>query len=151
MSIPGSPIRRVSESERKIAPEKEKNTMKFLCIFKPSKGEGVPPNQEEMATMGKFIEESFKNGHLIATEGCLPTALGARVRLKDGKFTVTDGPFAEAKEVIGGFALMRFDSKQEAIEYTKKFLQIAGEGESELRQIYEAAAGPMAKQWEQKA
>lgn len=125
--------------------------MKFLCIFKPGKPEGAPPTQEEMATMGKFIEESFKNGHLIATEGCLPTALGARVRLKDGKFTVTDGPFTESKEVIGGFALMQFDSKQEAIEYTKKFLHIAGEGESELRQIYEATAGPMADQWKKKA
>ena len=125
--------------------------MKYLCIFKPGKPEGVPPTQEEMARMGKFIQESFQSGHLIATEGCLPTALGARVRLKDGKFIVTDGPFTEAKEVIGGFALMQFGSKQEAIEYTKKFLEIAGEGESELRQIYEAAAGPMAEQWKHKA
>lgn len=125
--------------------------MKFLCIFKPGKPEGSPPSQDEMARMGKFIEESFQSGHLIATEGCLPTSLGARVRLKDGKFTVTDGPFAEAKEVIGGFALMQFASKQEAIEYTKKFLQIAGDGESELRQIYEATAGPMAEQCRHKA
>jgi len=125
--------------------------MRFLCIYTPSKGEGVPPTQQEMATMGQFIEGSFKNGHLIATEGCLPTALGARIRLKDGKFSVTDGPFTESKEVIGGFALMQFASKQEAIEYTKKFLQIAGDGETELRQIYEASAGAMAKQWEQKA
>ena len=124
--------------------------MRFLCIYTPSKREGVPPTQEEMAAMGQFIEESFQNGRLIATEGCLPTALGARVRMKDGKFTVTDGPFTESKEVIGGFALMQFDSKQEAIEYTKKFLKIAGDGETELRQIYEAAAGPMAKQWEQR-
>ena len=112
--------------------------MKFLCIYKPSKPEGTPPTQEEMAEMGKFIEESFKSGVLIATEGCLPSALGARVRLSGGKFTVTDGPFTEAKEVVGGFALMRAGSKQEMIDLTKRFLAIAGDGETEIRQVYEA-------------
>jgi|SRR5580698_6216025 hypothetical protein len=112
--------------------------MKFLCIYKPSKPEGTPPTQQEMAEMGKFVEESFKSGVLIATEGCLPSALGARVRLSGGKFTVTDGPFTEAKEVVGGFALMRAESKPEMIELTKRFLAIAGDGETEIRQVYEA-------------
>jgi hypothetical protein len=112
--------------------------MKFLCIYKPSKPEGTPPTQQEMAEMGKFIEESFKSGVLIATEGCLPSALGARVRLSGGKFSVTDGPFTEAKEVVGGFALMRAGSKQEMIDLTKRFLAIAGDGETEIRQVYEA-------------
>lgn len=112
--------------------------MKFLCIYKPSKPEGTPPTQQEMAEMGKFIEESFKSGVLIATEGCLPSALGARVRLSGGKFSVTDGPFTEAKEIVGGFALMRAGSKQEMIELTKRFLDIAGDGETEIRQVYEA-------------
>jgi len=87
--------------------------------------------------MGKLIQEGMKSGWLLSTEGCLPSALGARVRRAGGNFTVTDGPFTESKEVVGGFALIRAGSKQEAIEYTKRFLEVAGDGESEIRQIYE--------------
>jgi len=90
-----------------------------------------------MATMGKLVEEGFKAGWLLATEGCLPTALGARVRRSNGKLAVTDGPFTEAKEVVGGFAILKANSKQEAIELTRKFLAVAGDGECELRQLYE--------------
>jgi len=85
--------------------------MKFLCIYKPAKPEGTPPNQKEMEEMGKLIEEGMKSGWLLSTEGCLPSALGARVRLSNGKITVTDGPFTEAKEIIGGFALIQAKSK----------------------------------------
>jgi hypothetical protein len=112
--------------------------MRFLCVYKPSTPEGVPPTEQKMAEMGKFIEESMKSGALLATEGCLPSALGARVRVSGGKFMVTDGPFAETKELIGGFALIRAGSKQEAIEFTKAFLKVAGDGETEIRQVYEA-------------
>jgi hypothetical protein len=111
--------------------------MRFLCLYKPGKPER-PPTQEEMAEMGKLIEESMKAGWLIATEGCLPSAAGARVRLSDGKFIVTDGPFSETKEVVGGFAIIQASSKQEAIEHTQYFLQAAGGGETEIRQLYEA-------------
>ena len=112
--------------------------MRFLCVYKPSKPEGVPATQQEMAEMGKLIEEFTKSGALLATEGCLPSALGARVRLSGGKITVTDGPFTEAKELIGGFAMIQAKSKQEAIELAKRFLKVAGEGESEIRQVYDA-------------
>lgn len=95
--------------------------------------------------MGKLIDEAMKAGWLISTEGCLPTATGARVRLSDGKFVVTDGPFAETKEVVGGFAIIQASSKQEAIELTKHFLEVAGGGESEIRQLYEAPASASAK------
>ena len=91
--------------------------------------------------MGKLIEEATSAGWLIATEGCMPTAAGARVRLADGKFLVTDGPFAETKEVVGGFAIIQASSKQKAIELTKHFLEVAGGGETEIRQLYEAPAG----------
>jgi hypothetical protein len=111
--------------------------MKYLCIYKPAKAEGVPPTPEEMARMGALIEEGLKSGELIATEGCLPSALGAKVRRTDGKFTVTDGPFTEAKEVIGGFALINANSKAEAIESAKNFMNVAGDGEVEVRQVYE--------------
>jgi hypothetical protein len=111
--------------------------MKFLSIYKTAE-RSVPPSQEEMARMGKLVEDGMKAGFLLATEGCLPTALGARVRMSGGKLTVTDGPFAEAKEVVGGFALLRANSKEEALEMVKNFLQVAGDGECELRQLYEA-------------
>ena len=117
--------------------------MRFLCIYKPGKPE-QPPTQEEMARMGKLIEDAMKAGWLITTEGCLPTSLGARVRLSDERFTVTDGPFTESKELIGGFAIIQASSKQEAIEHTKYFLQKAGGGETEIRQLYEAPAATSA-------
>jgi hypothetical protein len=112
--------------------------MKFLCLYKPSKPEGTPPTQREMDEMGKLIEEGMKSGSLLATEGCLPSAKGARVRLSGGKYTVTDGPFTESKELVAGFALIRAKSKEDAIEQTKNFLKVAGDGETEIRQIFDA-------------
>jgi hypothetical protein len=129
-----APIREIG-----VADDERRSTMKFLCIYKPGRPEGAPPSQDEMARMGKLIEDGFKSGWLLATEGCLPSALGARVRRSGGNITVKDGPFTESKEIIGGFALIRANSKAEAIELTKRFLDVAGDGESEIRQIYEAA------------
>ena len=94
--------------------------------------------------MGKLVEEGMKAGWLVATVGCLPSALGARVRATNGKVSVTDGPFTESKEVVGGFAILRANSKEEAIQLAKDFLQVVGDGECELRQIYEADAGAAA-------
>jgi hypothetical protein len=91
-----------------------------------------------MAEMGAFIEELTTSGALLATEGCQPSSKGARVRLSKGKLTVTDGPFAETKELIGGFAIIQAKSKEEAIELTKRFLKVAGDGESEIRLLHEA-------------
>ena len=114
--------------------------MKFLSIYK-SVERNTPPSAEEMANMGKLVEEGMKAGWLLATEGCLPSALGARVRRSSGKINVTDGPFTESKEVVGGFAILKANSKQEAIQLAKDFLNVVGEGECELRQIYEQDAG----------
>jgi hypothetical protein len=114
--------------------------MRFLCMYKSSKPEGTPPTQQEMAEMGQLIEESMKSGVLLATEGCLPSAAGARIRLAGKKFSVTDGPFTEAKEQIGGFALIQATSKQEAIEFIKNFMKVAGDGETEIRQVFEEPA-----------
>src|SRR6201981_3240142 len=99
--------------------------MRFLSIYKAVE-RNTPPSPEEMASMGKLIEEGMKAGWLIATEGCLPSALGARVSVSNGKFTVTDGPFTEAKEVVGGFAILNADSKEEAVKLAKTFLQHVG-------------------------
>ena len=115
--------------------------MRFLSVYK-SVERGVPPTPEEMARMGKLIEEGMKSGSLLATEGCLPSKLGARVRLSKGKVTATDGPFTEAKEVIGGLAILQANSKEEAIELVKEFLHVAGDGECELRQLYESGSTP---------
>ena len=111
--------------------------MRFLSIYTHAE-RTTPPTAEEMATMGKLVEEGMKAGWLLATEGCLPTALGARVRRSNGKLSVTDGPFTEAKEVVGGFAILKANSKQEAIELARQFLKVAGDGECELRQLCEA-------------
>ncbi len=110
--------------------------MKFLSIYR-SPERNTPPSQEEMAKMGKLVEEGLKSGRLLATEGCMPSVTGARIRFTDGKTTVTDGPFTESKEVVGGFAIIRANSKQEAVEYVKEFLNVVGQGECELRQVFE--------------
>jgi hypothetical protein len=114
--------------------------MRFLSIYKTVE-RSTPPTPEEMMAMGKLIEEGMRAGWLLATEGCLPTALGARVRRSEGKVTVLDGPFAETKEVVGGFAVLKANSKEEAIELAKTFLGHVGQGECELRQLYEANCG----------
>jgi hypothetical protein len=114
--------------------------MRFLSIYK-SPERNTPPTPEEMASMGKMVEDWMKSGKLLATEGCMPTALGARVRVANGKFSVSDGPFTEAKEVVGGFAILSAPSKEAAVGYAQEFLQVMGQGECELRQLYEAPGG----------
>ncbi len=123
--------------------------MKFLSLYK-SVERNTPPTPEEMASMGKLIEEGMKKGWLVATEGCLPSALGARVRRSGEKVTVTDGPFTESKEVIGGFAILNAKSKEEAIQLAKDFLKVVGEGECEIRQVYEAGTADFQPCYEEK-
>ena len=110
--------------------------MRFLSIYKTVE-RNTPPSQEHMDQMGRLIEDTMRSGHLVSTEGCLPSALGMRVRLSDGKFSVTDGPFTEAKELVGGFAILNAGSKQEALDLVRRFLNVVGEGECEIRQLYE--------------
>lgn len=111
--------------------------MKFLSVYKTAE-RSTPPTQEEMDTMSKLIEEGMKAGWFLAVEGCMPSAKGARVRKSNGKTIVTDGPFVETKELIGGFAILQANSKEHAIELVKQFLDHAADGECELRQLYEA-------------
>lgn len=116
--------------------------MRFLSIYKTVE-RNTPPSPEEMAAMGKLVEDGMKAGWLLSTEGCLPTSLGARVRRSDGKVTVTDGPFTESKEVVGGFAILKANSRQEAIELARSFLSHVGQGECELRQLYDPDSGEL--------
>jgi hypothetical protein len=114
--------------------------MRFMTLYKPGKESDAPPTQKEMADMGQLIEEMAKAGVLIATDGLQPSSKGARVRLSGGKFTVTDGPFTETKELIAGYAIIQVKSKEEAIELTKRFLKVVGEGESEIRLMHDEPA-----------
>lgn len=109
--------------------------MKFLSVYQTREAT-APPTPDQMAEMGKLINEMTAAGVLIATEGCLPSVKGARVRKSGATVTVTDGPFAESKELIAGFALLEAKSKAHAIELTKRFLEVAGDGECEIREIF---------------
>jgi hypothetical protein len=113
-------------------------TMRFMTLYKPGKEATAPPSNELFAEMGKLIEEMAKAGVLLATDGLQPSSKGARVRISGGKFAVTDGPFTEAKELIAGYAIVQVKSKEEAIEWAKRFLKVMGEGESEIRQMHDA-------------
>jgi hypothetical protein len=115
--------------------------MRYLCVYRPQVAESdKPPTQEEMESMGKLIGDMAKAGVLLATEGCLPSAQGFRVKVDGSKFSVTDGPFPETKELIAGFCLLEVKSKEEAIEWTKRFLACAKTGESEVRLLCEKPA-----------
>lgn len=92
-----------------------------------------PPTEQAMTEMGALLEEATKSGVLVATGGIAPTAMGAKVTLKDGEFTVIDGPFTEAKELIGGWALMECRDLDEAVEWARRFVSVMGEGEVRVR------------------
>ena len=113
--------------------------MRFLTLYKPGTDGGRPPSEQEMADMGRFIEEMSRTGVLIATGGLLPSSHGARVRYEGGRMTVTDGPFAETKELVGGYAILEAKSKADAIELTKRFLSVVRAGESEVREMWDEA------------
>jgi hypothetical protein len=95
-----------------------------------------PPTPELMTEMGRFVEEATKAGILVATGGFAPPAEAIKVSLADGEYTIVDGPFTEAKELIGGWALMDVRDQDEAIAWVKRFLGVLGHGESTIRQVY---------------
>lgn len=123
--------------------------MKYLTFVRHSEKyrESGPP-AALMKAMGEFVQKSLKDGTLVDTGGLLPSKDGARVRLAGGKITVTDGPFTETKEVIGGWAIIDVASKEEAIRVAKEFMKLHHEhwpefeGESEVRPMYEPGKGP---------
>ena len=98
---------------------------------------GAPPSLELMQRMGVFIDEVMKAGVLVTTDGLTPSSQGKRVRLSGGKVTVIDGPFTESKELVASYALFDVKSMDEAIKWTKRFLEVLGEGECELRPIFD--------------
>jgi hypothetical protein len=116
--------------------------MRFMILVKADKNSeaGVLPNEKLLTEMGKYNEELVKAGVLLAGEGLHPTSKGARVKFSGDKRTVTDGPFAETKELIAGFWLFQVSSKEEAIEWVKRCPNpMPGtESEIEIRQVFEA-------------
>ena len=111
--------------------------MRFLGYTLASETElpTEPPPPELYEEMGKFVEEAVNAGVVVATGGLAPTSEGARISLKDGEFTVVDGPFTEAKELVGGWALMECRDMEEALVWTKRFLSVLGEGEVRVRPV----------------
>ncbi len=122
--------------------------MRFMTMVKadPSYEAGDPPSPELMEAIGALAEESARAGVLLEMGGLLPTRAGARIRVSRGKLKVIDGPFSEAKEVIGGYAILQVASKEEAIEQGKRFMALHArilptwEGELEIRQLEEFEA-----------
>ena len=123
--------------------------MKYLTFIRHSESyrESAPP-QALMEAMGGFVQQSLKDGTLVDTGGLLPSKDGARVRLARGRITVTDGPFTETKEVIGGWAILKVDSRAEAIRIATEFMELHRkhwpefEGESEVRPMFDPGQGP---------
>lgn len=118
--------------------------MRFLVMHKSNEENeaGVPPSPELMEEMGKLMEESARAGVLLAAEGVHPSSKGARLSFSGGRRTVTDGPFAEAKELIAGFAVLQVDSKEEAIEWATRFADVIGDVDIEVRQVIEISDLP---------
>ncbi len=116
--------------------------MKFMIIRKADKDTeaGMMPSEQLVTDMLKYNEEMIKAGVMFDGMGLQPTSKGARIKFAAGRPTVIDGPFAEAKELIAGFTLIQVKSKEEALEWVKRWPPIDGNGnvELELRQIYEA-------------
>lgn len=115
--------------------------MRFMIIVKASKDSeaGVMPSEKLLAEMGKFNEELSKVGVLLAAEGLQASSKGARVKFSGTKRTVTDGPFAETKELAAGFWIWQCKSKQEAIDWVKRCPTVPGvETNIEIRQVFEA-------------
>jgi hypothetical protein len=123
--------------------------MKYLTFIRHSEShrESGPP-AALMEAMGKFVEKSIKDGTLVDTGGLRPSKDGVRVRLDRGKITVLDGPFTESKEVIGGWAILQADSKEQAVRIAVEFMELHRkhwpefDGESEVRPMFDPGMGP---------
>jgi hypothetical protein len=115
--------------------------MRFMMLVKSAENSGPPP-KELMDAIARLGEEASKDGSMIESGGMAPSAMSTRVRLAQGKITAIDGPFAETKELVGGYAVFEFKSKQEAVESALQFMELhrkywpEWEGETEIRQIF---------------
>jgi len=113
--------------------------MRFMVMHysTPDMEAGVLPTPEQMAAVGQLMQESAMAGILLSGEGVHPSSRGARIEFTSGDVRVIDGPFAEAKEVIAGFAILDVRSREEAIEHAKRFAKVIGVERIDVRQVYE--------------
>ncbi len=124
--------------------------MRYMMIVKSAEKWGVPP-QELVEAIGKLAEDEMKSGTMLGSGGLLPSAQDARVRLEKGKVMVIDGPFTEAKEVVGGYAQFEFKTKEEAVESARIFMELhrqywpGWEGETEVRPMFDPAISQSCK------
>ncbi len=124
--------------------------MRYMMIVKHAENQGPPP-KALMDAIAKLGQEATKDGTMLGNGGLKPTARGARVRLSGGKVTVMDGPFTEAKEIIGGYAEFELKSREEAIQGAVRFMELhkqhwpGWEGETEVREMYGPEEGPATK------
>lgn len=123
--------------------------MKYLTFIRHAESyRNAGPPAALMEAMGKFVGKALQDGTLVDTGGLLPSKDGVRVRLAKGRITVTDGPFTETKEVIGGWAILETDSRAEAVRIATEFMELHRkhwpefEGESELRPMFDPGQGP---------
>jgi len=114
--------------------------MKFLMTYQ-QKPNLPPPTPEKMAAIGAFAEKSFKSGVLIMTGGLVRPSRGIHIKCEGGELGVIDGPFAETKELIDGFALIQVPSKEDAIRIAGDFMKIAGDGTGEILQVFDQGEG----------
>ncbi|HEX6242897.1 MAG TPA: YciI family protein [Polyangiales bacterium] len=123
--------------------------MRYLAFIRhpESYRNGAPP-PALMEAMGKFIEQSRKDGHLVDTGGLLPSKDGLRIRLANNQLSVTDGPFAESKEIIGGWAILEAETKEQVTKFARAFMELhrvhwpGFEGECEVRGMFDPGIGP---------
>ncbi|HET7224590.1 MAG TPA: YciI family protein [Candidatus Eisenbacteria bacterium] len=114
--------------------------MRYLSVIRAAEQQGTPP-AGFMEAIERYVTKSLHDGTVVSTGGLAPSAAAARIQSKNGKVTVVDGPFAESKEVIGGYAVIAADSRDAAIRATKEFMQLhadhwpAWQGECELREL----------------
>ena len=114
--------------------------MRYFSIIRANENQGTPP-QALLEAMDQHVTKSLQNGTVVSTGGLAPSVAGIRIRIKAGRITVTDGPFAETKEVIGGYAVLAGDDREAVIRSTKEFMQLhldhwpGWEGECELREL----------------
>ncbi|HWA00932.1 MAG TPA: YciI family protein [Caulobacterales bacterium] len=122
--------------------------MRYLCLVKSAENKFGPPPQALYAAMDELMAEAMKAGVMEGGGGLLPTADGFRARAKNRKSAITDGPFSEAKEVVGGYAFFNVKTKEDMLYWTQRFIDLhiklwpEWEGESEVRQIIDGSSPP---------
>lgn len=118
--------------------------MKFLMTYAQNP-DAPPPEPAQMAAIGAYTERMMKAGTVVMTGGLVRPSRGIQIRCESGKVSVTDGPFAETKELIDGFALVQVGSKEEAIALASEFMQLAGDGTGEILQVFDPGGPPPAR------